>query len=293
MRTLGFTQRFFLLVTPLIATSSLVTSPTQAATLSLSQGEFSLKNFTFDPEVTATVNNANTSTIAKDGEVSATNNAKIDFLLEPPKVINKSLSQAFGQNKNYLGLANAEGKVLGNFFVDAGDSFSVDFTAFLDLKTSIDKPAAENARASADISFLLFDTTDISDQNLLDNFFDELLSDTRTNIKKTPLDFFYLNANLNSFNDNDFITNQQSEYITLFKQDTQFNFGGNAEFATALFTGSLKRSFATPTNLTFIQVRRTQVKVSVPEPSTSSALLFLCALVAVATKAKLKKTTSA
>jgi hypothetical protein len=289
MRTLGFTQRFFLLVTPLIATSSLVTSPTQAATLASSQGEFSLKNFSLEPEVTATVNNAN---ISLNGEVSATNNANIDFLLEPPEVINTSLSQAFGENKNYLGLANAEGKVLGNFFVNAGDSFSVDFTAFLDLETSIDEPR-ENARANADISFLLFDTTDITDPNLLDDFFDQILSNGTSNIKKTPLDFFYLNGNLNSFNDNDFIRSQRSQNITLSNQDTQFNFGGNAEFATASFTGSLKRSFANPTNLTFIQVRRTQVKVSVPEPSTSAALLFLCALIAVATKAKLKKTTSA
>lgn len=289
MRTLGFTQRFFLLVTPLIATSSLVTSPTQAATLASSQGEFSLKNFSLEPEVTATVNNAN---ISLNGEVSATNNANIDFLLEPPEVINTSLSQAFGENKNYLGLANAEGKVLGNFFVNAGDSFSVDFTAFLDLETSIDEPR-ENARANADISFLLFDTTDITDPNLLDDFFDQILSNGTSNIKKTPLDFFYLNGNLNSFNDNDFIRSQRSQNITLSNQDTQLNFGGNAEFATASFTGSLKRSFANPTNLTFIQVRRTQVKVSVPEPSTNPALLFLCALVIVATKAKLKKTTSA
>jgi hypothetical protein len=289
MHTLGFTQRFFLLVTPLIATSSLVISPSQAATLASSQGEFSLKNFSLDPEVTATVNNAN---ISLNGEVSATNNANIDFLLEPPEVINTSLSQAFGQNKNYLGLANAEGKVLGNFFVDAGDSFSVDFTAFLDLETSIDEPA-ENAKANADISFLLYDTTDITDPNLLDDFFAQLLSNGTSNIQKNPLDFFYLNGNLNSFNDNDFITSQRSQNITLSNQDTQLNFGGNAEFATALFTGSLKRSFANPTNLTFIQVRRTQVKVSVPEPSTSLALLFLCALVAVATKTKLKKTTSA
>jgi hypothetical protein len=289
MRTLRFTQRFFLLLTPLIATSSLVTSPTQAATLASSQGEFYLKNFSLDPEVTATVNNAN---ISLNGEVSATNNTNIDFLLEPPEVINTSLSQAFGQNKNYLGLANAEGKVLGNFFVDAGDSFSVDFTAFLDLETSIDEPA-ENAKASADISFLLYDTTDITDQNLLDNFFAQLLSNPKSNIPKNPLDFFSLSGNLNSFNNNDFLNTKKSQNITLSNQDTQFNFGGNAEFATALFTGSLKRSFANPTNLTFIQVRKTQVKVSVPEPSTSLALLFLCALVAVATKAKLKKTTSA
>ncbi|MBW4479778.1 MAG: hypothetical protein KME54_23760 [Tolypothrix brevis GSE-NOS-MK-07-07A] len=289
MRTLGFTQHFFLLVTPLIATSSLVISPSQAATLASSQGEFYLKNFSLDPEVTATVNNAS---ISLNGEVSATNNANIDFLLEPPEVINTSLSQAFGQNKNYLGLANAEGKVLGNFFVDAGDSFSVDFTAFLDLETSRDEPA-ENAKASADISFLLYDTTDITDPNLLDDFFAQLLSNTKSNIPKNPLDFFYLNGNLNSFNDNDFIRSQRSQNITLSNQDTQLNFGGNAEFATASFTGSLKRSFANPTNLTFIQVRRTQVKVSVPEPSTNPALLFLCALVAVATKAKLKKTTSA
>lgn len=292
MRILGFTRRFFLLVTPLIATSSLLTSPSQAATLALSEGEFYLKNFSLDPEVTATVNNANTSTIAKNGEVSATNNTNIDFLLEPPKVINKSLSQAFGENKNYSGLANAEGKVLGNFFVDAGESFSVDFTAFLDLETSIDEPA-ENAKASADIDFLLFDTTDITDPNLLDDFFERILSNATSNIKKTPLDFFSLTANVNSFNDEDFITSRKSEYITLSNQDTQFNFGGNAEFATALFEGSLKRSFATPTNLTFIQVRRSQVKVSVPEPSTSLALLFLCALVAVATKARMKKTTLA
>ncbi|MCV3214555.1 PEP-CTERM sorting domain-containing protein [Plectonema radiosum NIES-515] len=292
MRTLGFTQRFFLLVTPLIATSSLVTSPTQAATLASSQGEFYLQNFSLDPEVTATTNNANISTIAKDSEVSATNNANIDFLLEPPEVINKSFSQAFGQNQNYLGLANADGKVLGNFFVDAGESFSVDFTAALDLETSIDKPAAENARASADISFLLFDTTDIANQGLLDDFFTQLLSDTTPNTKKTPLDFFSLSGNLNSFNTNDFITSQKSEYFTLSKQDTQLNFGGKAEFATALFTGSIKRSFANPTNLTFIQVRKSQVKVSVPEPSTSLALLFVCALVAIATKSKLKKITS-
>ncbi|GAX41408.1 hypothetical protein NIES4075_23780 [Tolypothrix sp. NIES-4075] len=292
MPTLRSTHCFFVLVTPLIATTSLVISPSQAATLALSQGEFSLSNFSLDPEVTATVNNANTSTVAKDGEVSATNNANIDFLLEPPEVINKSLSQAFGKNKNYLGLANAEGKVLGNFFVDAGQSFSVDFTAFLDLETSIDEPA-ENAKASADISFLLYDTTDITDPNLLDDFFDRILSNGTSNIKKSPLDFFSLTANVNSFNNKDFITSQKSEYFTLSNQDTQFNFGGNTEFATALFEGSLKRSFATPTNLTFIQVRRSQVKVSVPEPSTSPALLFLSALVAVATKAKLKKTTSA
>jgi hypothetical protein len=291
MRTLGFARRFFLLVTPLVATSSLVTSPAQAATLALSEAEFSLINFSLDPDVTATVNNANTSTIANGGEVSATNNTKIDFLVEPPEVINKSLSQAFGQNKNYLGLAKAEGKVLGNFFVDAGDSFSVDFTAFLDLETSIDEPPAENAKASADISFLLFDTTDIADSDLLDEFFTQLLFNTTPSIKKTTLDSFSLSANLNSFNDNDFIKSQKSEYITLSQQDTQLNFGGNAEFATALFRGSLKRSFANPTNLTFVQVRRSQVNVSVPEPSSSPTLLFVCALVAVVAKARMKKAT--
>jgi len=290
MRTLGFTRRFFLLVTPLIATSSLVTSPAQAATLASSEGEFSLINFSLDPDVTATGNNANISTIAKGGEVSATNNANIDFFDDPSEVINTSFSEAFGQNKDYLGLAKAEGKVLGNFFVDAGQSFSVDFTAFLDLETSIDEPSAENAKASADISFLLFDTTDISDANLLDDFFDQILSNPTSKIKKTPLDFFSLTANVNSFNDQDFITSRKSDYITLSNQDTQFNFGGNTEFAKALFQGSLKRSFTTPTNLTFIQVRRTQVKVSVPEPSTSTALLILSVLVAVATKARLKKT---
>ncbi len=290
-KNIGFAKRFFLLATPLIATSTLATSPSQAATLALSKGEFYFSNFSFDPEVTATVTNANTLAIANGGKVLAENNTETNFFTDPPEASDSSLSKAFGESKNYLGLAKTEAKVLGNFFVDAGESFSVDFTAAFDLETSIDETPKENATASADISFLLFDTSDIADQNLLDDFFSNLLSDTTPNIKKSPLDFFSLSGNLNSVGDNDFITSKKSQYVTLFNQDSKSSFGGKAEFATAFVSGSLQRSFVNSTNLTLIQLKRNQARVSVPESSNSIALLLFCALVVVATKARREAST--
>lgn len=289
-RHLRFVQRFFLFATPLLATSVFATSPSQAASLALSGGEFNLTSFTINPDVTATVNNANTLLIANGGKVNAQNNTNTNFLLDPPEAFSSSLSQAFGENQNYFGLANTDTKVLGNFFVNADELFSVDFTADFYLETSIDD-SSENANSSADISFLLFDTTDIAKQGLLDNFFSSLLSEKATNIKQTPLDFFSLTANVDSRSDNDFITSNKSEYVTLINQDIQSSFGGKAEFATASFTGSLKRSFVNSTNLTLIEVKKNQARVSIPEPQTSTAVLMGCGLVGVATKARFKTTT--
>ncbi|MEI2578194.1 hypothetical protein [Scytonema sp. PRP1] len=267
----AFTKSFLLLLTPCIASSMLAASPSQAATLARSEGVLEFTRFSQNPSTTGTATNTNTVTIANNGMVNAFANAEATFIVAPPTASNSSLSLAFGEGRDYLGLAESEVTVIGNFDVDANTPFSFDFKSNLNLETSIDNPQAENARAAGDISLALLDTT--------------------TN---STIDFFSLAGNLTTPGDDDFIAYQKSDNISLGNPVTTSNFGGNQESATASIQGSLQRYFANNTNLTLIEVKRNQARVtSVPEPSTCLALLFSCGVIAVASKGRRKEKTSA
>ncbi len=284
-RYLGFAKRFLLLVTPVVATSALATSPSQAATLAFSRGELYFNNFSENFSTIQRLNQGDTFGLANGGLVNLQNQAITDFVPSPPEALTFGSSLAEGESKDYFGLAETQGKILGNFNVDAGELFSFDFTARLNLATSIDEPPAENARASADISFLLFDTSDVPETNLSD-FFTSVLSGVN-NIPKNPLDSFSLVGNLNSLGEDDLLAYQKSQYITLSNEFSQPIFGGTEEFALADISGSLQRSFDKRTNLTLVAVRKGQVRVTAPEPSTYlGTLLFFVLVVAMKVKRK-------
>ncbi len=260
-------KRFLLLLTSAIASSMLAASPSQAATFASSRGLFNFTNFSQSPFSVVTDTDTKTLAIAKSGMVNALANAQAFFLTTPPLASNSSLSQTFGENKDYLGIANSQATVIGNFDVDAGTNFSFDFLANLRLLSSIDNPPAENARASGDISFFL---ADINNQNILD--------------------FFSLVGNVVTEGDNDFIAYQNSENITLNNSNIISDFGGKQEFAQASIQGSFNRFFSNPTKIAIIEVTRNRVRVAVPEPSTNIAL-FLSAIVITATFKRKQKVT--
>ncbi|WP_017314979.1 hypothetical protein [Mastigocladopsis repens] len=268
-----FTQRFLLLLTPWIASSLLAASPSQAASLALSEGEVELTRLSQNPSVTGTETDSNTVTIANDGMVDAFANAEATFIVTSPTASNSSLSLSFGEGRDYLGLAESEATVIGSFDVDAGTPFSFDFTADLTLATSTDNPSEENARAAGDISLALINNADDS-----------------------ILDFFNLTGNLNTPGDDDFIAYQQSDSITLSNLVTTSDFEGNQESATVSIQGSLQSSFANTTNLTLIEVKRNQARVAtVPEPSNCStclAILFSSSVIGIVLKGKRKEKTS-
>ena len=282
--------RFLLLVTPLIATSTFLPSPSQAATFASSQGELNFTNFSEPFSIIGTQNQAETFSFANGGSVNAQNsNAVTNSTDEPPSASTSALSQASGDSKDYLGTAKTQAKIVGNFDVEPGQLFSFDFSSALDLQTAIDAPPVENAKASDNISFELFDTTDIPEPSLED-FVSGLLSNTTNSIQKNPLDFFSLTGNLNTLGNDNFITNQKSQNVTL-TEDKEFSFGGNEEFATDFVKGSLQRSFDRKANLTLVALRSTEARVTAPEPSTNLALVLFFGLLAVATKGKRKITT--
>jgi PEP-CTERM motif len=267
----AFSKRFLLLLTPWIATSVLAASPSQAASLALSEGALEFTRFSQSPLETVTDTDTNTIAIENDGRANASANAAATFIVAPATASNSSLSRAFGEGINFLGLGESEATVIGSFGVDAGTPFSFDFRADLTVATSIDNPQAENARAVGDITLALVDTA-----------------------SNTTIDFFTLTGNLTTLGDDDFIAYQKSDNIALSNPVTTSEFGENQEFATASIQGSLQRSFTNNTNLTLIEVKRNQARVtSVPEPSTCLALLFSCGVIGVASKSRRKEKTSA
>ncbi|NJR75721.1 MAG: hypothetical protein HC773_23130, partial [Scytonema sp. CRU_2_7] len=262
---LGFVQHCVLFATPLIASSALGIAPSQAATFAYSEGEFNFTNINQTPLTIGTQTDTNTIGIGNGGTVDTLAQAEATFVASPAEAFNLSLSEAFGENKDYLGLAESEATVIGEFVVDAGTSFSFDFTADFNLYTSIDNPPVENAKAAGDISFALIDTTNNS-----------------------VLDFFSLTGNLNTQGDDDFLTYEKSDNVTLSDPVTTSNFGGNEESATASIQGSVQRSFDDITSLALVEVKSNQVRVTAPEPSGSLALLSCCSVIGVVTRARRK-----
>ena len=282
-QSLRIFQHFLLLVTPLLATSALLIPPGKAATLATSEGDLSFTNFSDSFSTIAKQNQGDTSAVSNGGIVNVQNQAKTDSTDNPATASTSAFSSASGDSKDYLGLAETRAKIISNFDVDASKPFSFDFKATLDLETSITQSPVENARAIGDISFLLFDTSDVAKQNLPD-FLSHLLDNTNNSIQKSPLDFFLLTGNLNILSNNDVITYQKSQNITLSNESNQFSYDGNQEIDQASITGSFQRSFNNPANLTLIAVRSNQARVVAPEPSTTLALILFCGLVVIATK---------
>jgi hypothetical protein len=262
-------KRLVFLATPAIASSILAPLPSQAATFAVSEGQVFFFNFSQDPSSVRTDADASTITVAKDSFAQAEATADAIFIATPAIATNSTLSLALGEGRDYLGLAESEASVIGYFDVEAGTDFSFDFTTELNLRTSIDNPPAENARAAGEVSFALLD---------LDN--------------DTVLDFFSLVGNLNTLGDDDFVALEQSDNVTLIEPESESSFGGKDEFASSNVLGNFQRSFTDKTSLALVEIKRNQTRVQAPEPSSVLALLAPGAVISTVLKGRRKKQTS-
>lgn len=262
------TRRHWLVGVPsFIFTSVLTAIPTYAATFAFSEAEIELNNFSNYGTIEL-VNQANISGQTNGGIFGAENKAFNNFTASPLQINSSAFSLAFGENRDYEGTPEAQARVLGNFDVDAGQLFSFDFSAVINLETEIDDPLSERANAKSDISFYLFDTVNIPQVNFQDYF------------KYQPLDYFTLNANVNTFGQ-DFLNYQHSSGISFTNENKQTIFGANQETASATIQGKLQRSFTNKTNITLITLRQTKSQVKVPEHSMLVPLIFIAATIAV------------
>lgn len=278
---LRFAQRFSLVFTPLVATSVLFTLPSQAATFAFSEGDLLLEKFSGVLSGAFGVDNSAQTvgfTNGSDGSVNLNNNPINQTSLQEVFTFNQSTTD--GKGRNYFGLAGTDATIIGNFDIEGKQTFAFDFSSFLNQETKIDTPSSENAQASSDVAFYLFDTSDIPVDGLPD-LINNLL-DNPSSIHRNPFAFFSVAGNLSTLGEDSI--NQNGQGITLSNDFRNINSGGNQEFTTASFAGSFQHYFSNPANVTLIATRRTQARVVAPEPSTSLAVLLFLALFAIAKK---------
>lgn len=268
-----FAKSFLLLVTPLVTGSALAeiavciaASPSQAASLALSQTSLEFNNFSLSPVAVQTSTNTDTLAIAGTGSsTTADAQAEATFVVAPPSAFNSSLSKAVGQGSSYLGLAQSGAQVVGNFFIEAGQTFSFDFAAALNITTSIDNPSSEGASATGILLFFLTNST-----------------------PTTIYDFLVLSGNLISPGENDVPDLRKSNNITLNESSFATTLSGTQAVALASIKGSLLRRFESSTSLKLIEVKANQVRVQTPEPDNKLALLFFLGFISVSYKVRTK-----
>jgi hypothetical protein len=258
-------QYFLITATSFLSSSILVITPSQASSFALSEGALLFTNFSHIPSSTLTITDTNATSIFQGGNVTTQADAIAFLKVNPPAALTSSSGIAWGDNVGYLGIAESVAAIRGIFDIEENSIFAFNFASNLNLLTSIDKPNIENAKASGNISFALFD---IENNNILDSF--------------------SLIGTLTTKGNNDFIEYEKIGNITLISLDTALNLGGNQEFATAYIDGYVERYFTNITSLALIEFQqsRVQVQTSVPEPSSILALLWSGGIVVFVMKHK-------
>jgi hypothetical protein len=237
----------FLLATPLVTGLTVGIAPSSAAIIAGSAAEVTINNFSHRPKGNGTFTNTYTETTANNGLVISEAMAEAVFKSNGQGLwtANKSQSQVQGDGNNYSGFAKSQAIVLGDFDINAAETFSFKLRTILDLVTSVNNRESERASARGSISFSLINTvTNI----LFDSF--EIASGLSSSSGH------YLNfPPSNSFN------------------PTAINFNliaEGSEVKSSLFTlGAYSRRFDSATSLRLVEVNNNIAEAeAVPEPST-------------------------
>lgn len=244
----GFANAF-LLATPLVTSLTVGIAPSSAATIAGSAAEVSINNFSHRPTDTGTSTNTNTATIANSGVVISKANADAVFISNCHELLaaNLSKSEVAGSGSSYYGLAQSQATVIGDFDIDAQETFFFNFQTVLNLLTSVENRQSERASASGSLSFWLIDT-----------------------IANILLDSFQLASSLDSSGGVSLSVSASNSF-----NPTAINFNFLAEGSAAkslLYTsGVYSRTFDSATNLRLVEVKNNIAEAEaepVPEPTT-------------------------
>jgi len=237
----------FLLATPLVSGLTVGISPSSAAIIAGSAVEVTIENFSHRPNGNGTFTNTYTQTTANSGSVISQANAEAVVISKAHVWVAANLleSKVQGDGNNYSGLAQSQAIVIGDFNINAAETFSFYFRTVLDLLTSVDNRQSERASASVSISFGLIDTvTNI----LLDSF---QLASGLDSSRGLYLDW----SGSNSFNPTTINLNFMPE--------------GSAAKSLLSTSGVYSRTFDSATNLRLVEVNNNMAEAeAVPEPST-------------------------
>ena len=260
-----FAKGLLLLIIPIAPLANGIFScPSLAATLGNSEATVKINDFSHDPSDVLILAQTYSNAVASNGSVVAEADNALTVGNDPFFAKNISFSRTNGDGSEYSGLAQSTAAIIGyNFLIDKGETFSFNFKAALNLETSIDNPQFESANATGNISFKLYETSNLDNWMLLDSF--------------------TLSGNLATMSNNDYLNYENSNSFTLNPSKTalETSFGEQQETAQASTQGIFSRTFDVLSNLTLVEAKTNQAEinanrgsVSVPEPSNMLGLLL-------------------
>ncbi len=135
-------------------------APSSAAIIAGYAAAVTIDNFSHTPNVTHTFTNTYPQTTANSGSVISEDPADTVFISNSHELLAASLSQSKvqGDGNNYSCLAQTQAAAIGDFAIDAAETFSFNFQTVLDLLTSVDNRESQRASARGSISFGLINT---------------------------------------------------------------------------------------------------------------------------------------
>lgn len=270
-KKIRFSRCFLSLVTTSFLTEITTTIwvlPSQAASIAFSQISTELTNFSHAPDTTQTFTDTTTLAIAlTNSSSSSIAQAEANFFVEPTLTTSEILSSATGEGSDYFSSAQSEAQIIGNFAIDAGETFSFNFQTAVNSLTLTDNLLSnESASASGKLAFLLVGTLDPS------LVYDSLLLSFRLDL---PIS-------------NNSLSLQTSDNFLLASSTLSSNSEPTRNVTSALLQGSLNHQFENSTNITLIQDKNNQGSVAVPEPEALLGSLLFIGLIGIKYKTKKK-----
>jgi hypothetical protein len=229
-----------------------VSSSAIAATMAESAASVRLFNFSHNPTAIDAFRDGSATTIGNPGQINAGTQqlAEIDDETITCEVLglqqqtcarNLSLSQAAGTGLGYQGQARSIAGVVGTFDIEAGETFAFTFEALLNLSTSVNDPATEEAIAFGNIFLGLFA------ENAPIPFEALLLSGQKSGLSDAFFDF---------------------------APSSGFTGGAGGNQTTFGIRGGFSQTFSQATRLTLREFKQTNAEVTaVPTPSLLVPLL--------------------
>ncbi len=189
-----------------------------------------------------TQTDAEPKTLAKSGETIAHAEAEaFAYSLDLSGLYTES--SGFGDYGAFKGTATSETEVIANFSVAAGETFSFDFLTDLSLEAKeIDNPDVEYSEAFLNMGFLILDTTDPNESNILD------YADISASLISSE-QIGDLNVNFS----NNFTLDDYDDRIDIDKDN-------GLDFIDSTNLGTYQRTFDNDTNLTLVKVNNSVVE---------------------------------
>ncbi len=183
-----------------------------------------------------------TSALAARGETIANAEAEAFFN-------HSELSGLFSESSGvdlegvFEGSATSDAQIIASFSVKAGETFSFDFLGDLFLEAKeIDNPDAEYTQAQLNIGFLLLDTLDLNNIEVLDSAYIGAFLISSEQIGDLEVDF----------SDNFTLTDKS--------QFRDIDGDNGIDFISATTLGTYQRTFDNDTNLTLLKVNQSAVE---------------------------------